>query len=180
MFLLKPVLSWIFILCCWRGTEGITGLYLLRKFTFFIYDWFDNLHLLIRIRNQRNHADGEGITSVLCSVLPAKASIFMENRIRVVLIGQTLTFNLSLNVPANHTYTKPKCYHQRNRISWGKENDEKRSRQSRETLVKEMLELKMYNVSFSGNYFCSYEGQEVHWVVLVRGKTSICTFYVSF
>ncbi|KAI7811220.1 hypothetical protein IRJ41_011787 [Triplophysa rosa] len=86
----------------------------------------------------------------------------MENRIRVALTGQTLIFNLSLNVPANRTYKSPDCYHQSKRINW--DNEKILQSSVMET------ELKMHDVSFSGNYFCCYEGRTVHWVVLVRDK----------
>ncbi|KAA0721907.1 hypothetical protein E1301_Tti020529 [Triplophysa tibetana] len=94
--------------------------------------------------------------------IEAKASISTENRIRVALTGQTLTFNLSVNVPANSTYKSPECYRENQRIIWDKE----KILQS----VILMKELKMHNVSFTGSYFCRYEGQTAYWVVLVRDK----------
>lgn len=82
----------------------------------------------------------------------------------MALTGQTLSFNLSLNVPANRTYKSPECYRENQLINWDKEK-----------IVQSVMlvtDLKMHNVSFSGNYFCRYEGQTANWVVLVRGKTT--------
>ncbi|XP_016381432.1 NFAT activation molecule 1-like [Sinocyclocheilus rhinocerous] len=97
----------------------------------------------------------------------AKPTIYMPNRTRVALAGETLYFNLSVDIPANYTTNKLKCYHTQSRmIIWSKELKS----EFFETTKSVMAHIRMRNSSSSGNYYFYYTDQQVHLVVHVRDK----------
>ncbi|XP_051993939.1 uncharacterized protein si:ch211-243a20.4 [Xyrauchen texanus] len=96
-----------------------------------------------------------------------KAKISMPNRTRVALAGETLEFKLSVTIPANHTNGNLECYKSQSKETvWKKELERTHS----DVTKSEVVHIKMYNSSWSGDYHFRYAFQEVHWVVLVMDK----------
>ncbi|XP_051560479.1 uncharacterized protein si:ch211-243a20.4 [Myxocyprinus asiaticus] len=93
--------------------------------------------------------------------------ISMPNRTRVALAGETLDFNLSVTIPANHTEGNLECCKTQSKETvWKMELERTLSEVTKSVVAR----IKMHNSSCSGDYYFRYATQEVHWVVLVMDK----------